>query len=120
MMNEESMIDLDNNGNLSFDDLEEIVMGLIINSGKARCLAYKALEQAKEGQFLEAAELMEQSKLALSDAHQVQTKMIETDMGEGKIKVSLILVHAQDHLMNTMLAKELVTELIDLHKKINL
>ena len=113
------MIDLDNNGNLSFDDLEEIVMGLIINSGKARNLAYTALEQAKQGQYLEATELMEQSKLALSEAHKVQTKMIEADMGEGKIKVNLILVHAQDHLMNTMLAKELVTELIELHKKIN-
>ncbi|MEQ4694244.1 PTS N,N'-diacetylchitobiose transporter subunit IIA [Providencia manganoxydans] len=113
------MIDLDNNGNLSFDELEEIVMGLIINSGKARSFAYKALEQAKKGQYLEAAELMEQSKLALSDAHKVQTKMIETDMGEGKIKVSLILAHAQDHLMNTMLAKELVTEFIELYKKIN-
>lgn len=111
------MIDIDNNGVLSFDGLEEVVMGLIINSGMARSLAYKALNCAKEGQFVEAMELMEQSKHALSEAHQVQTKMIEADMGEGKIKVSLILVHAQDHLMNTILSRELVIELIELHKK---
>ena len=30
----------------------------------------------------------------------------------------LILVHAQDHLMTAMLARELVTELIELHRKL--
>ncbi|EOG1934059.1 PTS N,N'-diacetylchitobiose transporter subunit IIA [Providencia stuartii] len=113
------MIDIDSNGTLSTDSLEEVVMGLIINSGRARSLAYKALTYAKEGKFVEAMELMEDSKEALTEAHKVQTKMIETDMGEGKIKVSLILVHAQDHLMNTILARELITELIEVHKKIN-
>ncbi|MCZ5545205.1 PTS lactose/cellobiose transporter subunit IIA, partial [Escherichia coli] len=29
------------------NDLEEVVMGLIINSGQARSLAYAALKQAK-------------------------------------------------------------------------
>ncbi|MEX9942687.1 PTS lactose/cellobiose transporter subunit IIA, partial [Providencia rettgeri] len=43
----------------------------------------------------------------------------ESDMGEGRIKVSLVLVHAQDHLMNAMLARELITELIELHEKLN-
>lgn len=111
------MIDIDSNGTLSADSLEEVVMGLIINSGRARSLAYKALTYAKEGKFVEVMELMEDSKEALTEAHKVQTKMIETDMGEGKIKVSLILVHAQDHLMNTILARELITELIEVHKK---
>ncbi|MDR0217514.1 MAG: PTS N,N'-diacetylchitobiose transporter subunit IIA [Enterobacteriaceae bacterium] len=113
------MFKVESSGELSSESLEEIVMGLIINSGNARSLAYKALSSAKAGNFIEAEMLMENSREALSDAHKVQTKMIEADMGEGKIKVSLILVHAQDHLMNAMLARELVAELIDLHKKIN-
>ncbi|MGK3685075.1 PTS lactose/cellobiose transporter subunit IIA, partial [Escherichia coli] len=36
----------------------------------------------------------------------------------GKMKVSLVLVHAQDHLMTSMLARELITELIELHEKL--
>ena len=78
------------------EELEEVVMGLIINSGQARSLAYGALKMA----------------------HLVQTKLIEGDQGEGKMKVSLVLVHAQDHLMTSMLARELVTELIELHEKL--
>ncbi|XTZ39227.1 PTS N,N'-diacetylchitobiose transporter subunit IIA [Salmonella enterica] len=104
---------------IATDNLEEVVMGLIINAGQARSLAYAALKQAKQGNFCLAKEIMEQSKLALNEAHQVQTKLIESDEGEGKMKVTLVLVHAQDHLMNAMLARELVAELIELHEKLN-
>lgn len=114
------MLDLDHieESPVATDDLEEVVMGLIINSGQARSLAYRALKQAKQGEFADASALMEQSRAALSEAHRVQTQLIENDQGEGKMKVSLVLVHAQDHLMTSMLARELITELIELHEKI--
>ncbi len=113
------MFDLDNVVDTpEVQDLEEVVMGLIINSGQARSLAYAALKKAKEGDFEQAHNLMAESRLSLNEAHRVQTKLIEDDQGEGKTKVSLVLVHAQDHLMTSMLARELVTELIELHEKI--
>ena len=113
------MFDLDNIDAVETpeNDLEEVVMGLIINSGQARSLAYAALKQAKQGDFAAKA-MMEQSRQALSEAHRVQTQLIESDEGEGKMKVSLVLVHAQDHLMTSMLARELVAELIELHEKV--
>ncbi|MDM2737477.1 PTS N,N'-diacetylchitobiose transporter subunit IIA [Citrobacter sp. Ct235] len=114
------MMDLDNitDTQAEAEELEEVVMGLIINSGQARSLAYAALKQAKQGDFDVAKTMMEQSRMALNEAHLVQTKLIEGDQGEGKMKVSLVLVHAQDHLMTSMLARELVAELIELHEKL--
>ena len=114
------MMDLENitDTQTEAEELEEVVMGLIINSGQARSLAYAALKQAKQGDFDAAKMMMEQSRMALNEAHLVQTKLIEGDQGEGKMKVSLVLVHAQDHLMTSMLARELVTELIELHEKL--
>ncbi len=50
---------------LQENDLEEVVMGLIINSGQARSLAYTALKQAKQGDFETARATMEQSRIAL-------------------------------------------------------
>ena len=101
------MMDLDNipDTQTEAEELEEVVMGLIINSGQARSLAYA-------GDFAAAKAMMDQSRMALNEAHLVQTKLIEGDAGEGKMKVSLVLVHAQDHLMTSMLARELITELI--------
>ena len=115
------MMDLDNipDTQTEAEELEEVVMGLIINSGQARSLAYAALKQAKQGDFAAAKTMMEQSRTALNEAHLVQTKLIESDQGEGKMKVSLVLVHAQDHLMTSMLARELVAELIELHEKMH-
>ena len=97
-------------------ELEETVMGIIINAGQARSLCYEALRQAKQGQFAEADDLLKQATAAANAAHAVQTQLIEDDQGEGKIPVTLVLVHAQDHLMTSMLARELVTELIDLYR----
>ena len=113
------MLDLDNlpETGTDADALEEVVMGLIINAGQARSLAYSALKQAKQGDFETAKTLMAQSPAALHEAHRVQTQLIESDEGQGKIKVSLVLVHAQDHLMTAMLARELIAELIELHEK---
>ncbi|WP_084202234.1 PTS N,N'-diacetylchitobiose transporter subunit IIA [Aeromonas fluvialis] len=99
-------------------DLEEQVMGIIINSGEARSCAYKALAFAKQGDFAQAEAKMEEARQAANAAHLVQTQLIEADMGEGKTTMTLIMVHAQDHLMTSMLARELVNELIDLHKKL--
>lgn len=114
------MFDLDNiiDAPTPSEELEEVVMGLIVNAGQARSLAYSALQQAKQGQFDAAYALMDQSRQALNEAHRVQTKLIEDDQGEGKTKVSLVLVHAQDHLMTSMLARELIAELIELHEKL--
>lgn len=114
------MLDLENVAGTpsEAEELEEVVMGLIINSGQARSLAYAALKQAKQGDFAAAKTMMEQSRMAINEAHLVQTKLIEGDQGESKMKVSLVLVHAQDHLMTSMLARELVTELIELHEKL--
>jgi len=114
------MLDLDNitGTQAEQNDLEEVVMGLIINSGNARSLAYTALKQAKQGDFVTAKTTMDLSRKALSEAHLVQTQLIKSDEGEGKMKVSLVLVHAQDHLMTSMLARELVAELIELHEKL--
>lgn len=115
------MLNLDDvpDAELATDELEEVVMGLIINSGQARSLAYAALALAKAGDFAGAQAKMTQSHSALNEAHRVQTQLIERDQGEGKMKVSLVLVHAQDHLMTSMLARELIVELIALHEKVH-
>ena len=59
----------------------------------------------------------QQAQEALSSAHHVQTKLIEMDEGTGKIPVHLVMVHAQDHLMNAIMLMELGREIIALHQQ---
>ena len=97
-------------------ELEEQVMCIIINAGQSRSLCYEALQSAKEGNFADADEKMQQAQHIAREAHLVQTQLIEADEGEGKTKMTLVMVHAQDHLMTSILAKELVTELIEIYR----
>lgn len=97
-------------------ELEEQVMGIIINAGQSRSLCYEALQCAKEGDFAGADEMMVQAQHFAREAHLVQTQLIEADEGEGKTKMTLVMVHAQDHLMTSILARELVTELIEIYR----
>ncbi|HDW7096123.1 TPA: PTS lactose/cellobiose transporter subunit IIA [Yersinia enterocolitica] len=97
-------------------ELKEQVMGIIINAGQSRSLCYEALRSAKENNFADADDKMKEAEYYAKQAHLVQTKLIEADEGEGKTKMTLVMVHAQDHLMTSILAKELVTELIDLYR----
>ena len=41
----------------------------------------------------------------------------EQDAGEGRQPMTLIMVHAQDHLMNSLLARELSEEIIHLYQR---
>ncbi len=100
-------------------DLENEVMELIANAGYARSLVFQAIRCAREEEdFVQAEQYMQQAQEALSGAHQVQTKLIEMDEGSGKIPVHLVMVHAQDHLMNAIMLMEMGREIIALHQKI--
>lgn len=99
-------------------ELEATVMELIINAGESKSLAMQALQNAKKGEWTEVDSLLTQSTEASKRAHQVQTELIGLDEGEGKVPVNLIMVHAQDHIMTAMLARELIEELINIHRKI--
>ncbi|MXD33312.1 PTS lactose/cellobiose transporter subunit IIA, partial [Escherichia coli] len=50
------------------------------------------------------------------EAHAIQTKLIEEDEGMGKTTMALVMVHAQDHLMTSILCREMTTELVQIYK----
>ncbi len=100
-------------------NFENIVMDLIVRAGEAKSLAFEALRHARTGDFDKAELLLADSRAAGKLAHKVQTKLITMD-GEGQpVPLSLVMVHAQDHLMDSMLAQDLIEEMIKLYQTIN-
>lgn len=98
-------------------DMEMVAMLIIANAGEARSLAYQALSEAKKGDFEKAEELMKQAEESFVKAHHAQTEILVSEANGTKTEVSVLLIHSQDHLMTSMLALELVKELIILHKE---
>lgn len=106
----------DENNNVEEQSPELISFGIIANAGDARSYAFQALEAAKEGKFDEADELMKKSEEASTLAHKAQTDLLFGEMNGHPTPVNVLLVHSQDHLMTSMLAQELIKELIIMYK----
>lgn len=94
----------------------DIIMDLIVKGGNARSLAMKAIHAAKKGNFSEAAVFLEQSNESLAAAHNSQTSLLAKEAAGEKTDLSLLMVHAQDHLMNAITVKDLAVEIVDLYK----
>ena len=100
-------------------EFENQVMELIVNGGDARGKALNAVSAAAEGQFDQAEKLMEECKSSLNQAHNIQTGLIQAELnGDDSVRVTLLIVHAQDHLMNAITVKELAEHIIHLSKVI--
>lgn len=96
--------------------LEMVSMTIIANSGDARSFAFHALEEAKLGNFEEANKLMKKSNVAVNLAHKAQTDLLFSEANGNKQDINVLLIHSQDHLMTSMLATELINEIILLYK----
>ncbi|MFY7109238.1 MULTISPECIES: PTS lactose/cellobiose transporter subunit IIA [unclassified Enterobacter cloacae complex] len=97
--------------------LEEAVMEIIVNAGQSRSLCFEALHAARQGNLDEAKSLLREADGYARQAHKMQTKLIEQDAGEARQPMTLIMVYAQDHLMNSLLARELSEEIIHLYQR---
>lgn len=100
-------------------DLEVAAMELVGNAGESRSLSFEALSLAKEGKFEEAKEKINEAKKSMLKAHEMQTQLICKEADGEEFKIGLLMVHAQDHLMCSILARELVEELIKIYAKIS-
>ena len=98
---------------------QEIAMTLIVNGGDARSKALEAIEMAKDGEVEQASQLLTSAHESLLQAHKAQTSLLVQESSGYSIELSLLLIHAQDHLMNAMTMVDVAQCFIDLYEKIN-
>ncbi|ART75303.1 PTS lactose/cellobiose transporter subunit IIA [Sutcliffiella horikoshii] len=101
------------------EQLYDLSFQLILHSGNARSLAMEALLEAKKGEFQKASELMEDADEEFLKAHRYQTELIQEEARGDKYDIPILLVHAQDHLMNALTVKDLTREFIALYQKLS-
>lgn len=97
---------------------ELVSFALIAKAGEARSKASAALEAAKKGDFDAADALMKESSASALEAHHAQTDLLVKEANGDHTPVDVLLVHAQDHLMTSMLARELISEIIEMRREV--
>ncbi|KXG08455.1 Oligo-beta-mannoside-specific phosphotransferase enzyme IIA component [Anoxybacillus sp. P3H1B] len=98
---------------------EQINFQLILHSGNARSKIIESLRQYRQGHTEEAERLVNEAEKDLSVAHSIHFQMIQEEANGKSASFSLLMMHAEDHLMSTLTMKELVKELIQLFKERN-
>ena len=101
------------------EELQLAAFEIILHSGTARTSVHEALDDMKNGAFQEAEEKLAAADEELLQAHHAQTDLLQKYASGTEIKIEIIMVHAQDHLMTTMTLKEVAIEMMHMYKKIN-
>ncbi|WP_188455024.1 PTS lactose/cellobiose transporter subunit IIA [Virgibacillus oceani] len=101
----------------STEDMQMLSFNIILHAGNARSNAMEAIALAKDYKFSEAREKIQSADQEFAEAHHVQTKLLQDEASGEKNDVTVILVHAQDHLMTAMTVKDLANEMIDMYEK---
>lgn len=97
-----------------------IIMKLIINGGSAKSSAVEAISAAKQSNFELAEKKLKAADDFLIKGHNAQTGLLSAEAAnEYQDSTSLIMVHAQDHIMTAIAFKDLAREIIDLYRIIN-
>lgn len=90
---------------------------IIATAGTAKSFLMEALKAAKDGNIEEAEKLTKDAEEMLLQSHHVQTALLQAEARGESNDIGFISVHAQDHLMTTMLLKDMMVYMIELFKR---
>ena len=99
-------------------EYEEIIVGIIANSGGAHSMAMEAISKVKERKFDEADELLDAAKDALTEAQKIHGAILSESVADGNKGTPLLTVHAEDQIMAAFAAIDMAKEFKDAYKVI--
>lgn len=98
--------------------ITEIAFQIILHAGNGKANAMEAIQEAKSGDFEAADKKINDANIDLGKAHQFQTKLLQDEANGSDKEISIILIHAQDHLMTSMTVRDLAIEMTDLYRRL--
>ena len=100
------------------EEVQLLGFEIVAYAGDARSKFLEALTAAQEGEEYDKAEsLIEEGNQCIADAHRAQTSLLQKEAQGDDIAYSVTMMHGQDHLMTTILLKDLMKHLIELYKR---
>lgn len=98
--------------------MEEACFQIIATVGAAKSAFIDAIKLAKNGSFEEARAAVEEGGQTYVEAHGVHMSLLQQDAAAGGSSTPLLLVHAEDQLLQAETFRILANEFIDLYERI--
>ncbi|MBR0577015.1 PTS lactose/cellobiose transporter subunit IIA [Proteiniclasticum sp. BAD-10] len=99
-------------------ELEKESFAIIAHTGEARSAYQEAVRAAKSGDFEAAEKLLKEGEEALLAGHIVHGKILAREGTPERAVVDLLLVHAEDQLMNAETFRFMAREMVEIHQKL--
>ena len=99
------------------EELQLAAFEIILHSGTARTYVHEAFDAMKESKLEVVEEKLAAADEELLQAHHAQTDLLQKYASGTEIKIEIIMVHAQDHLMTTMTLKEVAIEMMGMYQR---
>lgn len=99
-------------------ELQEKLIEIISLSGEVKKEFLQAVKYVKNNEKEKAAEIFAEADEKLIKAHLKQTELIRREARGEKLESSLLLTHAQDHLMTAILLKDMAEEFMEIYSRL--
>lgn len=99
------------------DELSMVGFEIVAYSGDARSTLLSLLKEMRAGNFENVEEKLKEADENINLAHQSQTKILQQEAGGEDMEMGFIFIHGQDHLMTTILLRDIVDDFIHLYEE---
>lgn len=98
------------------EELQMLGFEIVAYSGDARSTLLTLLREVRQGKFDRVEEALKDADENLTLAHNSQTKILAEEASGKDMDMGFIFIHGQDHLMTTLLLRDLIQDFIELYK----
>ena len=99
------------------EELSMVGFEIVAYSGDARSTLLSLLKEMRAGNFEHVEEKLKEADENINLAHQSQTKILQQEARGEDMEMRFIFIHGQDHLMTTILLRDIVDDFINLYQE---
>lgn len=99
------------------NDLQMLGFEIVAYSGDARSSLLGLLKEVRVGNFSNVKDKLQEADENLKLAHNAQTQVLSNEANGEDLELGFIFIHGQDHLMTTLLLRDLVQDFIELYQE---
>lgn len=99
------------------EGLELSCFQIISSAGSAKSNYIEAIQYAKERKFEQAEKLIEEGMQVYNEGHGAHAQLIQDEAAGNETNPTLLLIHAEDQLMNAESFRIVAQEFINVYKE---
>lgn len=100
-------------------NFEQECFQMILHGGNGRSLAFEAIQAARQGEHAAAKNKIQEAKAELLIASRQHAAVLQRFVTDQQLQVSMLLVHAEDHISSSQVMIELVQEMIMIYERMD-